>query len=162
MKPSYVTLVPCSLAVWPPCRMCALRHTQLWGVVAPPAHTRLHEQEHLHDVTPTQSLGFLENESVCHSVMSDSATPWTGPPGSSVHGILQARILGWVAISSSRGFSQPRNWTEVSCMAGRYFTVWACVASFSLNSSFSLNIIKLFTFKVFLGNLNTARAFPCD
>ena len=32
-----------------------------------------------------------------------------GPPGSSVHGILQARILEWVAISSSRGFSQPRN-----------------------------------------------------
>ena len=37
-------------------------------------------------------------------------------PGSSVHGILQARILKWVAISSSRGFSWPRIWTCVSCL----------------------------------------------
>ena len=36
------------------------------------------------------------------------------PPGSSVHGVLQARILEWVAISSSRGSSWPRNWTRVS------------------------------------------------
>ena len=36
------------------------------------------------------------------------------PPGSSVHGILQARILEWVAMSSSRGASRPRNWTHVS------------------------------------------------
>ena len=36
------------------------------------------------------------------------ATPWTVAPGSSVHGILQARILEWVAISFSRGHSQPR------------------------------------------------------
>ena len=39
------------------------------------------------------------------------------PPGSSVQGILQARILEWVAISSSRGSSQPRNQTHVSCLA---------------------------------------------
>ena len=39
-------------------------------------------------------------------------------PGSSVHGILQARILEWVAISFSRGSSQPRNWTQV--LAGLY------------------------------------------
>ena len=38
------------------------------------------------------------------------------PPGSSVHGILQARILEWVAISFSRGSSWPRNWTHVSCL----------------------------------------------
>ena len=39
------------------------------------------------------------------------------PPGSSVHGILQARILEWVPISSSRGSSRPRNWTPVSCIS---------------------------------------------
>ena len=39
------------------------------------------------------------------------------PPGSSVHGILQARILGWVAISFSRGSSRPRDRTRVSCLA---------------------------------------------
>ena len=46
-------------------------------------------------------------------------------PGSSVHGILQARILEWVAIPFSRGSSQPRDWTWSSCIAGRHFTLWA-------------------------------------
>ena len=46
-------------------------------------------------------------------------------PGSSIHGILQARIPEWVAISFSRGSSWPRNWTQVSCLAGRFFTNWA-------------------------------------
>ena len=44
------------------------------------------------------------------------------PPGFSVHEILQARILEWVAVPSSRGSSQPRDWTWVSCIAGRFFT----------------------------------------
>ena len=47
------------------------------------------------------------------------------PPGSSIHGILQARILEWVAISFSRGSSQPRDWTHVSCIVGRRFNLWA-------------------------------------
>ena len=47
------------------------------------------------------------------------------PPGSSVHGILQAKMLEWVAILFSRGSSQPRDWTWVSCIAGRFFTIWA-------------------------------------
>ena len=46
-------------------------------------------------------------------------------PGSSVHEILQARILEWVAMPSSRGSSQPRDQTQVSCIAGRFFTIWA-------------------------------------
>ena len=46
-------------------------------------------------------------------------------PGSSIHEILQTRILEWVAISFSRGSSQPRDWTGVSGIAGRFFTVWA-------------------------------------
>ena len=46
------------------------------------------------------------------------------PPGSSVHEILQARILEWVAIPFSRGSSQPRDQTQVSCIAGRFFTIW--------------------------------------
>ena len=47
------------------------------------------------------------------------------PPGSSVHGIFQARILEWIAISFSRGSFQPRDRTQVSHIAGRFFTVWA-------------------------------------
>ena len=50
-------------------------------------------------------------------------TPWT-PPGSSVHGILQARILEWAAIPFSRVSFQPRGQTQVSCIAGRFFTIW--------------------------------------
>ena len=44
-------------------------------------------------------------------------------PGSSVHGILRARILEWVAIPFSKGSSWPRDWTQVSCIAGRFFTI---------------------------------------
>ena len=47
------------------------------------------------------------------------------PPDSSVHGILQARIMEWVAMPSSRGSFQPRDWTHISCIASRFFTVWA-------------------------------------
>ena len=57
--------------------------------------------------------------------MSDSfVTPWIvcGLPGCSVHGILQASILEWVAISFSRGSSQPRDQTHISCIAGGFFT----------------------------------------
>ena len=62
---------------------------------------------------------------VSHSVGSLCNPMGYSPPGSSVHGILQARILEWVAISFSRGSSQPREWTRVSCIAHRCFTIWA-------------------------------------
>ena len=47
------------------------------------------------------------------------------PPGSSVHWILQARILEWVAIPYFRRSSQPGDQTQVSHIAGRFFTIWA-------------------------------------
>ena len=60
------------------------------------------------------------------SVMSNSLQPMDcSPPDSSVHGILQARTLEWVATLSSRGSSQPRDQTHISCgscIAGRFFT----------------------------------------
>ena len=46
-------------------------------------------------------------------------------PGSSVHGILQPRILEWIAVFSSRGSSQPKEQTRVSRIAGGFFTIWA-------------------------------------
>ena len=46
------------------------------------------------------------------------------PLASSVHGIIQARILEWVAIPFFKASSQPRNWIWVSCIAGRFFTIW--------------------------------------
>ena len=44
------------------------------------------------------------------------------PPGSSVHEIFQARILEWIAILFSRGSSQPKDGTWVSCIGARFFT----------------------------------------
>ena len=53
-------------------------------------------------------------------------TPRTSSlPGSFLHGILQARVLEWVAISFSRGSPQPRDWTRVSHIPGRRFNLWA-------------------------------------
>ena len=46
-------------------------------------------------------------------------------PGFSVHEILQSNILKWLAIAFSRGSSWLRDWTWVSCIAGRFFTIWA-------------------------------------
>ena len=46
-------------------------------------------------------------------------------PGSSFHGIFQARILEWIAIPFSRASSQPRNQTQISCIASKFFNVWA-------------------------------------
>ena len=46
-------------------------------------------------------------------------------PDSSIHGILQAGILEWVVMPFSGISSWPRDWTQVSCMAGRFFAVWA-------------------------------------
>ena len=68
-----------------------------------------------------------ERRSECESLSRVRlyVTPWCSPPGSSVHGISQARILEWVAIPFSRGSSQPRTWTWVSYTAGRFFTFWA-------------------------------------
>ena len=54
-------------------------------------------------------------------------TPWTVACQAplSMELILQTRILKWVAIPFSRGSSQPRDWTQVSCIAGRFFAFWA-------------------------------------
>ena len=56
------------------------------------------------------------------------------PPGSSVHGIFQVRLLEWGAISFSRGSSQSRDRTRVSHRAGRRFTVWATREWLSLHT----------------------------
>ena len=72
------------------------------------------------------------------------------PPGSSVHGILQAGILEWVAIPFSRGSSWPRDWPWVSCLTGGFFTpedqgsphiyisLYACLHAKSLQSCLTL------------------------
>ena len=61
---------------------------------------------------------------VAHSCLTLYGPMNCSPPGSSVHGILQARILEWVAIPFSRQSSWPREHTWVSCIAGGFFTFW--------------------------------------
>ena len=62
----------------------------------------------------------MHSRMLSHSAASNSLQPHRGQ--SSVHGILQARMLEWVAIPFSRGSSQPRDQTRVTCLAGRFFT----------------------------------------
>ena len=60
----------------------------------------------------------------CSVRLLDCSPMDCSPPGSCVHGILQARILEWVAIPSSKGSSRPRDWTSVACITGRFSTIW--------------------------------------
>ena len=74
--------------------------------------------------TQADSSAYSESE-VAQSCPTRCDPVDCSPPGSSVHGILQARILEWVAISFSRGSSRPRHPTQVSsisCIEGRFFT----------------------------------------
>ena len=80
---------------------------------------------------PWQETNFWLMIYACHSMLScsvtsDSAAPWTVACQAPLFmGILQARILEWVAMPFSTGSSQPRDQTQVSCIAGRFFTNWA-------------------------------------
>ena len=70
-------------------------------------------------------LYFIKMSEWSCSVMANSLPRNCSPPRSSIHGIFQARILEWVAISFSRGSSRPRDQTQVSHIAGRCFTILA-------------------------------------
>ena len=65
------------------------------------------------------------------------------PPGSSVHEILQAWILEWVAMPFSRGSSWPKDGTQVSCIAGRFFTILATREYCYLNGKKHLGVTSV-------------------
>ena len=94
-------------------------HPSIHPSVHPPLHLSI-QSSILHLLSTV--LGAV----LSHSVMSDSfLTPWTVACHVPLSiGILQARILEWVGMPSSRRSSQPRDWTQDSCIAGRFFTVW--------------------------------------
>ena len=79
-------------------------------------YTHTHTHTHTHIYTHT-----------CACMLSLNDVSWRphglSPPSPSVHGILQARVLEWIAIPFSRRSSQPRDRTQVSCIAGGFFTV---------------------------------------
>ena len=94
----------------------------------------------VHGVTKSQT---------CLSDWTDSLTfetPWTGTPppqDSSVHEILQARILEWVSISFSRGSSQPRDGPCISCISRQilyHWATWEALSMFNRNLLKSLNL----------------------
>ena len=92
-----------------------------------PLALRLKQLETSRDVVNVNSKAFWVL--VCVLVVQLCPTlcdpMYCNPLGCSIHGILQARILEWVAIPFSRGSSLPRDQTQVSCITGRFFTIWA-------------------------------------
>ena len=70
-------------------------------------------------------VGTVSLTTVCESLSWVQLFATLRTHGASIHGILQARILEWVAIPLSRGSSQLRDWTWVPYIAGRFFTIWA-------------------------------------
>ena len=121
---------------------------------------------------------FFESESeVSQSCPTLCNTLGCSLPGSSVHGIFQAIVLEWIAISFSRGSSQPRDWTRVSRIVDRRFTVWAtffihpqtdCLAPGGPCNLHILQVINSFSFLGFqsiiaeghLAIIRTTRAGP--
>ena len=83
------------------------------------------ESNKVHFLADCSYLPFESESEVAQSCPTLCDPVDCSPPGSSVHGILQARILEWVAISFSRGSSWPRDQTQVSRIAGRHFNLWA-------------------------------------
>ena len=83
--------------------------TYVFGVSFKPAHGNLD------DTTSILKL----------CLVAQSCLTLCDPMGGRLPAHLQARILEWVAMPSSRGSSQPRDWTQVSSIAGEFFIVWA-------------------------------------
>ena len=77
-------------------------------------------------------------------------------PGFSIHGILQARVLEWVAISFSKGSSQPRDRTQVSHTAGRCCTIWATREALFQHEIFD---IKFYSPQFFIPSVHDAFCF---
>ena len=71
-------------------------------------------------------------KSLLHDSVLSDPMDWS-PPGSSVHGSLQARTLEGAAMPSSRGSSQSRDGTQVSRIADRFLTIWATREAFSIS-----------------------------
>ena len=80
-------------------------------------------------------------------------------PGSSVYGILQARILEWIAIPFSRGSFPPRDWTQVSCITGRLFTIWATGKKGEYRNFFRRGMLRCQKWGFYPGGLSCVPSF---
>ena len=81
-------------------------------------------------------------------------------PGSSVHEILQARILGWVAVPFSRWSSWHRDWTWISHIAGRLFTIWATWEALGRERDQPLTWARRYA--GLLGHMEVGMTWPCS
>ena len=91
-------------------------------------------------VKMNKELKFIASESEVAQLCPTHFDPMDcSSPGSSFHGIVQARVLEWVAISFSRGSSWPTDRTQVSCIIGRCFTIWATYMKCSSKNNWTLN-----------------------
>ena len=90
-------------------------------------------QKHMSYPIPYFSHVYLESEFVSQLCLTLVRLHRCSPLGSSVHGISQARTWEWVATSFSRGSSQPRDRTQVSCIKVRFFTIWATRETLNLS-----------------------------
>ena len=121
------------------------------------------------------TIRFLSSGCPPHCACAQSCPTLCDPmdcslPASSVHGILQARMLEWVAISSSRGSSPPRDRTYISCISctGRwilyYWATWeACLPYCPLVKSmlnFYVQLQSHFLYDFFPGNFSLSRFLP--
>ena len=102
-----------------PCYLCLWVSSPVWSGAVPSGQSVRHC-----GIYPAFSYRKKEREvaQLCLTLWNPMSC---SPPGSSVHVILQARVVKWVDISFSRGPSRPRDWTRVSRIIGRHFTVWA-------------------------------------
>ena len=111
--------------LFPPCRLWVLQRVCLYTA---------------------RSLLFLKCltcESVSHSGVSHSSDPMDcSPSGSSVHGILQARILEWVVVPFPWRSSQPRDQSQVFCIAGRFFTFLYHGVISSFRGGYALGVVS--------------------
>ena len=89
-------------------------------------HTRVYVYIYTHTCIHVSMCVCTQTLSTCAQSCPTVCDPVNcRPPGFSVHGIRQAKILEWEAVSFSRVSSQLRDETQVSCVAGRFFTIWA-------------------------------------
>ena len=111
--------IPFWEAGWPPLASPSSTRDRSSGELLQRHH---HHQQKCVSVGPTHARVCTKSLQSC---LTFRDTRDCSPPGSSVPGILQARILEWVVISSSRGSCWPRDQSQVYCITGRFFTIRA-------------------------------------
>ena len=159
--------------------MCILNFSRYCGTASPRGYSISHS-DYESDLFPTtlparsasDLLSFRKSgryKMISESEIAQSCPTLCDPmdcslPGSSVHGIFQAIVLKWIAISFSRGSSWPRDWTQVSRIVDRRFIIWATREVISSLICIPLTLGELEHLSVFLSHwicFSTSYPFIC-